>query len=367
MLSQEPESVFDLGNEDFPILAGGIEILTRNQRRGVETGTGLGERGFPGGFSSVGKDRFDLTAIPDEDDELIGGCGGWDESPCVLAQPDPMASRDITGPSESDAVKSGFAAVGSPVRDNRDIADDDRGGDGGPIGFGLRVEVAAGPQRAAIVGVMKGEVLGAPDQNGLMALVGNDQRRGVGVIAFRGGLKIASDFPSEMAGGLVESRQPGLALVHAGHDDCGIRQHGRGAVIPVESVLAVGFDEVGLPADGTVGFQGGEGTAFEMDVDAGVVRGRGRIGSGAVAMFAGSFGTQRGLPEHIAVRLKREHRVTAGDGGGQVNSRVPNDRGGAAFAGEWGFPGCPFRMELGWVDSRGLMTTVLITPPSAPF
>ena len=112
---------------------------------------------------------------------------------------------------------------------------------------------------------MNGEMLGSPNQDRLLPLVLNDQRRCVAVIAFGRRRVITRDLPGHFAGLFVKCGQPRLALMHACHDDVPIGQHGRSAMIPKQRVFPETLNEVGLPAHLPVEIDGRKCATFEVD------------------------------------------------------------------------------------------------------
>ena len=143
---------------------------------------------------------------------------------------------------------------------------------------------------------MRGHMLCAPDQHGFFPAALNDNRRRVSMIAFCRRLVIARHLPAHLAGCLIERGQPGLAVVHSGHDDMLLRQHRRRAVVPVERVRAEALDQIGLPTDLAIQFQRRESAALEVNKNSFAVRGGRCVAARAVAMLARLLWSQPCLP-----------------------------------------------------------------------
>ena len=90
-----------------------------------------------------------------------------------------MRSRHVARAPEPDAVQTRAAAVA----DHRHVARDDRRGHFRPVARCLRIEVAALPEQLSIRRIMGRQMDRAPNQQGLFALVAENQRRGIAVVA----------------------------------------------------------------------------------------------------------------------------------------------------------------------------------------
>ena len=140
--------------------------------------------------------------------------------------------RDVTASRQSNPVQSRNSSIIATVRDHHHVTHDHRRCDRGPQLVGIRIEIAARPRDLPVGRVVNGQMLSSPNQDRLLPLVLNDQRRCVAVIAFGRRRVIASDLPGHFAGFFVKCGQPRFALMHPCHDDVPIGQHGRSAMIP---------------------------------------------------------------------------------------------------------------------------------------
>ena len=86
------------------------------------------------------------------------------------------------------------------------------------------------------------------------------------MVALGGDFVVACHLPSDLAGLFVKGCQPRLALMHPGHDNMLVGQHRRGAMVPEQRVLAIGFYQVRLPEDFAIESQCSEHSTLEVDV-----------------------------------------------------------------------------------------------------
>ncbi len=339
--AEQFEFLSDFGGEEGAVLAGGEEGVLGDGGGGVEGGGGSREGFAPEGLAGLGIEADDLAAMAQEVDTAVVFGGGGDEDAEVVALPGAVGGGDVAGAAQFDAEEAGLVgAVVAADGDDGDLVMDEGGGDGGPEAGGVGVEAAGGPEEGTVGGVMGGGVVGAPDEEGGAALVLEEERGGVAVVVFGGGLELAGLAPLEFAGGLVEAGDPRLALVHAGEDDVAVGDDGGAALIPEEAFGAEAVDEVVLPADFAVEFEGGEGAAAEVDEDGLAVGDRGGVTARAKgAMARGAFLAEFGLPELLALEIEGQDGVFAVGRAGEVDAVVPDDGGRGAFAGQGGFPG----------------------------
>ena len=62
----------------------------------------------------------------------------------VIPLPHAMRLGDVAPPAEPDAFDAGLAPIIAPDRDDDDVPDDDRRGDGRPVAGAVRIETTAG-------------------------------------------------------------------------------------------------------------------------------------------------------------------------------------------------------------------------------
>ena len=87
----------------------------------------------------------------------------------------------------------------------------------------------------------------APQEQCFLAVVPDEDRSGVTVIALDRSLIIARDLPTHLAGKLVERGEPRAAVVHHGHHHVFLCQDRRRAVVPVQRVPAKPLHQIRLP------------------------------------------------------------------------------------------------------------------------
>ena len=104
--------------------------------------------------------------------------------------------------------------LAATVRHDRHVAGENRRRHLHPVAALVRVEAFTCPKQFAVGGIVNGQALGTPDNNGLTALILDDVRRGVAVIALDRGFIVAGLLPRQLAGALIECSQVRLAGVH---------------------------------------------------------------------------------------------------------------------------------------------------------
>ena len=185
---------------------------------------------------------------------------------------------------------------------------------------------------------MDGQPLRAPDDDRFASLILNDVRRGVAVVALDRCLVVARFLPREFAGALVERREVRFTGVHYGEYDVFCGQHRRGADVPVQRVAREPVLQVGFPEQLTIQREAGEVAALEIGKQQFAVGDRGGVAAGAVAVFAGAFAADRGLPPLFAVPAERHQRVVAVARTGDDDLVLPDDWCRAALGRQHGFP-----------------------------
>ena len=73
-------------------------------------------------------------------------------------------------------------------------------------------------------------------------------------------------------------------------------------------------------------------TALEIGKDVLAVSNTGRVASRTVTMFSGALLANRGLPQLFSGPVERDYGILVGDGAGQDDLVVPDDRRRAAGA-----------------------------------
>ena len=222
-------------------------------------------------------------------------------------------------------MQSRNAAIIAPVGNDCHVSNDDRRRDRRPKFVAIRIEVAARPRHLSVDRVVYGQVLSTPDQNRFFSLMLNDQRCGVAVIAFDGRRVITGYLPNQFATDFVESSEPRLAFVHAGHDDVFLCQHWGSTVIPEQGVLAKLLDQVCLPTHSAVKFDSRERATLEVNEDCVPISDWRRIASRPVAMFSRVLLAEHSSPPLLAIKIVAQQRVIAFGCARQVDHPVDQD------------------------------------------
>src|SRR3954471_5556974 len=164
---------------------------------------------LPDRFAIARVDAFNLAAIAQKINPPIIHRGSWYVSACVQSSPQPFSAWLVGSPRfNSYSVKPWLAMVRAPGGHDRGARHHHRRGNGGPMFFPSRVEIAANPNLFSARQFIQSEVFGAPNQQRRFSLILQNEWRGIGMIIFFRRLKLPRYFPCEFAGRFVECGNP---------------------------------------------------------------------------------------------------------------------------------------------------------------
>ena len=210
-------------------------------------------------------------------------------------------------------------------------------------------------------------MVGAPDEEGILIAVPDWNGRRVALVVFSRNLVVSFLFPTNLAGILIESGDPGITGVKAGEDDKVTDKDWGAALIPIKILSAKLFGQVPLPADLSVHFESRESTAFEVDKHAlSIGDGRGIAAGSKLHVLGFGFSTEFGFPDLFPFEIKCQGGINAFSRSGEKDPVFPNHRGGSAFPGECDFPGDLVGAPFGRVVFAGPASIVRGPPPRWP-